>query len=91
VRSITFYVMTERHGGEKPWFLPYGERAEAPREFFTAGRQRDSAGEASEGPEGVFTPILRTSVGASPPAQLYYKKSHKNSNGPCSSKVRRCA
>jgi len=30
--------------------LPYGERAEAPREFFTAGRQRDSAGEASDGP-----------------------------------------
>ena len=29
VRPITFCVMAERHGGEKPRFLPYGERSEA--------------------------------------------------------------
>jgi hypothetical protein len=45
--------------------------------FAMSERWRDSVRERSEGPEGVFTPILRTSVGASPPARFYYKKSHK--------------
>ena len=43
-------IMAKRHGGEKPWFLPYGERSEAsPRKNFTAGeRWRESARERSE-------------------------------------------
>ena len=28
VRTIMLCIMSERHGGEKPWFLPYGERSE---------------------------------------------------------------
>jgi len=41
-KTIMLCIMSERHGGEKPGCLPYGERAEAPREIFTAGRQREA-------------------------------------------------
>jgi len=47
------------------------ERAEAPREFFTAGRQRVSAGEASEGARSSVVerpPYTRKVSGSSPDA-----------------------
>ena len=52
---IMLCIMAKRHGGEKPWFLPYGERSEAsPRKNFTAGeRWRESARERSSRGEGV--------------------------------------
>ena len=40
---------------------------------------------------GGFYPDAKTYVGASPPASFIIENLYKNSNGPCSSKVRRCA
>ena len=73
MRPITFYVMAERHGGEKPRFLPYGERSEAsPRKNFTAGeRWRFSARERSEGARSSAVerpPYTRKVSGSNPDA-----------------------